>query len=175
MENPWIYTMDQSGETPATRARKSGYTVLAEMLLSQERARQDKEVLRSSSPPVDGEAYWGMSHTVRRLVSDKPTPRAPVSEIDLLLQEATREGDVARAKALIGSGAQVNAISEEGLTPLHWSALNGRADIAELLLEHGADINARERYTGKLTPMAIALLMGYDDLVEIMAARGGVC
>jgi ankyrin repeat protein len=43
------------------------------------------------------------------------------------------------------------------------------------LIDHGADINQRERYTGKLTPMAMALLMGYDDVVELMASRGGVC
>ena len=172
MDHPWMYTMDEFGETPTTRARKSGYTVLAEMLLGQERSHVSKP---ANAAPVDGDAYWGMSHTVHKLVSEKTPSRAPVSEIDQLLHEATREGNVKKVKQLLDSGADVDQVNEQGLTPLHLSALNGRQDLAAVLIDHGANINAREEYTGKLTPMAMALLMGYDDLVELMAGRGGVC
>jgi ankyrin repeat protein len=179
MDHPWMYTMDQYGETPTTRARKSGYTVLAEMLLSQERARQAREGVQvgGSAPAAPhGDAYWGMSHTVHKLVGQEaPHVRTPLSEVDQLLHDATRDGDVKRARESLKRGANVDQENEQGLTPLHWSALNGRTDMAELLLEHGANLNARESYTGKLTPMAMALLMGYDDLVELMAARGGTC
>lgn len=172
MDHPWMYTMDRQGETPTTRARKSGYTVLAEMLLNQEHPR----CVESDAPvSPEGDAYWGMSHTVQRMVSDDPVNPEPVTEVDQLLHEATREGDLRKARELLEQGAAVDRPNEQGLTPLHWSALNGRTDLAELLLDHGADINAREKYTGKLTPMAMALLMGYDELVELMAARGGAC
>lgn len=174
MEHHWMYAMDKHGETPATRARKSGYTVLAEMLLSQERADVARHATRSPVTPEE-DAYWGMSHTVTNLMVEKPTRNGSRSQIDSLLHEATRNGDLKGAEVLLERGANVDQMNEQGLTPLHWSALNGRADVAELLLEHGADINVRESYTGKLTPMAMALLMGYDDLVELMAARGGVC
>lgn len=174
MDHPWMYTMDEYGETPTTRARKSGYTVLAEMLLSQDRAGEPKAVIQQH-PSSAGDAYWGMSHTVQRLVSEEAAAQKPLTEIDQLLHEATREGDVKKVKALLDEGANADQESDQGLTPLHWSALNGRKDLATVLLDHGADINARERYTGKLTPMAMALLMGYDDLVELMAARGGAC
>lgn len=172
MDHPWMYTMDEFGETPTTRARKSGYTVLAEMLLSQERNRAPKA---AAQPPADGDAYWGMSHTVREMVKEETPVRVNLSEVDQMLHEATREGNVRKVKQLLETGANVDQVNEQGLTPLHWSALNGRQDLALLLLEHGADINARERYTGKLTPMAMALLMGYDDMVELMAGRGGIC
>lgn len=174
MDHPWMYTMDTYGETPTTRARKSGYTVLAEMLLSQERALAAKE---SHPAPAaeDGNAYWGMSHSVHKMVQDSPTAARAHDDIDRLLHKATQNGDVEQVKHLLGQGADVDRENEQGLTPLHWSALNGRSDLAELLIEHGAAINRREGYTGKLTPMAMALLMGYDDVVELMAARGGVC
>lgn len=174
MDHPWMYTMDKYGETPTTRARKSGYTVLAEMLLSQERARLARENAPAPASPA-GDAYWGMSHTVHKLVSDEAPAARLISEVDQLLHDATRDGDMRKAKDLLKKGANVDQENEQGLTPLHWSALNGRTDMAELLLDHGAAINPREGYTGKLTPMAIALLMGYDDLVEVMASRGGVC
>lgn len=174
MDHPWMYTMDVFGETPTTRARKSGYTVLAELILSQERALEAREAV-ASTPVHDGEAYWGMSHSVHRMVSDAPLGREPRDDIDRLLQRATQDGNIELARELLDQGARPDHENEQGMTALHWSALNGRADLAELLLEHGANINHREGYTGKLTPMAIALLMGYDDVVELMASRGGMC
>lgn len=174
MDHPWMYTMDVYGETPTTRARKSGYTVLAELILSQERALEAREAV-ATAPVHDGEAYWGMSHSVHRMVSDAPLGREPRDDIDRLLQRATQDGNIELARELLDQGARPDHENEQGMTALHWSALNGRADLAELLLEHGANINHREGYTGKLTPMAIALLMGYDDVVELMASRGGMC
>lgn len=174
MDHPWMYTMDTYGETPTTRARKSGYTVLAEMLLSQEHALAAKE---TNNPPAsgDGNAYWGMSHSVHKMVHDTTAASRADGDIDRLLHRATQNGDLEQVKHLLDQGANVDHENEQGLTPLHWSALNGRSDLAELLIDHGAAINHREGYTGKLTPMAMALLMGYDDVVEFMAARGGVC
>jgi ankyrin repeat protein len=144
------------------------------MLLSQERSLSAKEE-RSMAPAGDENAYWGMSHSVHKLVLDAPRSTDTIDDIDRLLQKATQNGDVEQVKELLQAGANADHESEQGLTPLHWSALNGRADLAEVLIDHGADINQRERYTGKLTPMAMALLMGYDDVVELMASRGGVC
>lgn len=174
MDHPWMYTMDKQGETPTTRARKSGYTVLAEMLLSQERADTAKDAHPLPSRPGE-DAYWGMSHSVYRLMdTDQKSPSATPQE-GSALHRATRNGDIETVKTLVGNGADVNAENEQGLTPLHIIALNGRTDLAEVLLDSGATINQRESYTGKLTPMAMALLMGYDDLVEVMSERGGVC
>jgi len=174
MDHPWIYTMDSQGETPATRARKSGYTVLAEMLLSQERKAMRVEEGVASRAPTSA-AYWGMAQTVRKLVADERPVRQHLSEVDQLLHDAAREGDIDQAQQLLDQGADPNLENELGLAPLHWSALNGRADMAEVLIEHGAEINAREHYTGKLTPTAMALLMGYDDLARTFSDHGGTC
>lgn len=48
--------------------------------------------------------------------------------------------DIDAIKALIISGADVNAQSVRGTTPLHWAA---NAQIAQLLINNGADPNAR--------------------------------
>ncbi len=174
MDHPWMYTMDKHGETPTTRARKSGYTVLAEMLLSQERKPEAAHDTVEAAAP-DGDAYWGMSHSVYKMMDPKEIVAPAHTVVDSPLHEATRNGDVEAARQLISDGAYINEENNQGLTPLHLIALNGRTDLAELFLESGAAVNQRESYTGKLTPMAMALLMGYDDLVEELSVHGGVC
>ena len=173
MDHPWMYTMDKHGETPATRARKSGYTVLAEMLLSRDRAAAKAEE-PSTAPDAGKDAYWGMSHSVYKLMdSDAPAPETAGTEPPL--HRATRDGNVDIIAEILAGGADIDEENAQGLSPLHLVALNGRTDLAEIFIDHGATVNRRESYTGKLTPMAMALLMGYDDLVAVMADHGGVC
>jgi ankyrin repeat protein len=38
---------------------------------------------------------------------------------------------------LLANGANVDALSNNGVTPLHWAVAKGRKDVAELLREHG--------------------------------------
>jgi ankyrin repeat protein len=63
----------------------------------------------------------------------------------LPLQWAAAYGYVAIVKALIQAGAEVNKSDEAyHVTPLHVAALNGRKDVAALLLEEGADIDKQD-------------------------------
>ena len=55
------------------------------------------------------------------------------------------------AKFLIEKGADVNAKSRDGGTPLHSAAFLGHTEIAELLIQKGADVNP-ENYKGE-TPL----------------------
>ena len=54
---------------------------------------------------------------------------------------AAEDGDIEVIRALIAAGADVRAQGEGG-TVLHWAATNGRTSIVELLLEHGALVDA---------------------------------
>ena len=55
----------------------------------------------------------------------------------------------------MGYGAVVNVVSNGGWTPLHMAAVNGNARLGKLLIEHGADVEARLD-TG-LRPLDIAI------------------
>jgi ankyrin repeat protein len=71
------------------------------------------------------------------------------------IHDAVEYNDLETVKRLIGKGADVNAPDEDGMTPLHIAAVVGRKDVAELLIENGADIHARRAMSG-WTPLHTA-------------------
>ena len=98
---------------------------------------------------------------------------------------AIRLGDIARVRALInqhpllvtekwvrqenGYRGPVFALPV-GYTPLHEAAAHDRIEIAELLLDYGANINART--TSGLTPLHEAVFSNHVDTVRFLLARG---
>ncbi|MEM3964298.1 MAG: ankyrin repeat domain-containing protein [Thermofilaceae archaeon] len=86
------------------------------------------------------------------------------------LHEAVREGDLQRVKKLLEQGANVNARSRVGWTPLHWAAEKGYLEVARLLVEKGANVNARDN-DGR-TPLHYAALYGYLDVVRFLLEAG---
>ena len=64
--------------------------------------------------------------------------------------------DLVLLQSLIDKGADVNAQGYNGLTPLHWAAFRGGFKVAKLLLDHGADINACDKYSGPIGPASIS-------------------
>lgn len=49
------------------------------------------------------------------------------------------------ASTLLENGANANAESKAGFTPLHLSAQKGHYDMTNLLIEHGADPNHKAK------------------------------
>jgi ankyrin repeat protein len=74
--------------------------------------------------------------------------------------------DRALAELLLRKGADVNARTAAGATPLH----GGEKEIAEFLIARGADVNARDK-DGK-TPLHVAAGNGRTAVVELLIAKG---
>lgn len=73
------------------------------------------------------------------------------------LIEAVQSGDLPRAQALLDQDPSLaGRYDKSGATPLHYAALSGQRDAARLLLEYGADINARDTEFGA-TPAGWAI------------------
>jgi hypothetical protein len=53
-----------------------------------------------------------------------------------------------------------------GWTPLHWAALKGHIEIARLLLQNGAEVNAKD-YDGR-TPLHFAASQGKVDILHLL-------
>jgi len=65
------------------------------------------------------------------------------------------EFKVANTTTLLGQGADVNAVDDEGYAPLHIAAASDSVDIVQLLLDNGAEINVQSN-TGE-TPLYSAV------------------
>ena len=97
-------------------------------------------------------------------------PARPLAELNKELLEAVRAGDVQRVRELLEAGANPNARDKDGLTPLHWAASEGHADIVKILLEHGADPNTKIKYGW--TPLHYASREGHADVVKLLLEHG---
>ena len=84
---------------------------------------------------------------------------------------AAQNKDSATVRKLIKEGADVNAAQGDGMTALHWAALNGDADLASMLLYAGANVGAKTRIGG-YTPLHLAAQVGHANVIAPLIASG---
>jgi ankyrin repeat protein len=89
-------------------------------------------------------AAQGDLATLRRAVDSDPDLVKAHDDWDraTLLHDAVQQNHLNEAAYLIAQGAEINAVTNDGLTPLHMAAQNGNTVMARLLLQHGANLNA---------------------------------
>ncbi|HVY32926.1 MAG TPA: ankyrin repeat domain-containing protein [Caulobacteraceae bacterium] len=87
---------------------------------------------------------------------------------DLRLIQAIKADDRPTVKRLAASGVDVNAPAGDGSTALHWSAQNGDAAVADLLIRKGAKVNATNDLG--VTPLWVAANTSNTAIVERLLA-----
>lgn len=87
------------------------------------------------------------------------------------LHEATQVDDLERVKALLKAAPDL-VFSQDwnNDTSLHLAAYFGYRDVAEVLLTHGADVNAINSY-GR-TPLHRAAFNGHEDIAKLLLVHG---
>ena len=157
---------DNYGLTPLHYAVDYGYEKLIEFLLRHGADPNAKD--NGGYTPLHISAFEGHpSFPVVPLGSDSEQPETYMRE----------------AKLLIKSGADVNMKDKGGRTPLHAAVSNNRIDFVRLLLESGADPNAKCKHlyiapdggllpASEVTPLHIAANEGYEDLVKLLLESG---
>lgn len=102
----------------------------------------------------------------------------PITKNDVLvvkLHQAVREGHLHLVEDVLqqyqpGTAAAVSSLNENGDACIHVAAKLGHAEIASLLLHHGADkdsLGSRSR-----TPLHLASLFGHQAVVDALLASG---
>src|SRR6478672_10984472 len=101
-----------------------------------------------------------------RLRADASAGQAPST-----VASAAQAKDAAAVKKLLKDGADVNAAQGDGMTALHWAALNGDAELAAMLLYAGANVGATTRLGG-YTPLHLAAQVGNANVIAPLIASG---
>ncbi|XP_063705994.1 ankyrin repeat and KH domain-containing protein mask-like isoform X2 [Culicoides brevitarsis] len=109
--------------------------------------------------------------TVRKLLGENNGMNDGTDDGDSLLSLACSAGYYELAQVLLAMSAQVEDRGQKNdCTPLMEAASAGHIDIIELLLKHGADVNAQSS-TGN-TPLMYACAGGHVDAVKLLLAAG---
>jgi len=95
------------------------------------------------------------------------------ADINNELIMAVKNGDVEKVQRLIEQSANVNAKRENGWTALRWAAFFGHKEIVKLLIQAGADVNAKEYEYGR-TALYYAREEGHEEIVQLLLEAGAV-
>ena len=158
--------MPEMPASPILQALYTGNTAKAEELLG-------------SHPELDifEAAAAGKTERVRELLRENPDAANAWAEDGFQpLGLAVFFGHADTARVLVDAGADVNSASRNDfkVAPLHSACAaqdpEARYELAKLLLEHGADPNARQK--DEFTPLAEAEQVGDERLRRLLVEHG---
>jgi ankyrin repeat protein len=90
---------------------------------------------------------------------------------DSPVADAAARRDLDAVRSLVARGADVNAAQGDGMTALHWAAVNGDTEIADVLLRAGANTGAFTR-NGAYRPLHLASRYGHAGVVRSLLEAG---
>ncbi len=85
--------------------------------------------------------------------------------------DAAQQGNKDAVKALLKQATDVNAAQGDGMTALHWAAMNGDAAMVEMLVYAGANVRATTRI-GSYTPLYLASQRGSGAAIGALIKAG---
>jgi ankyrin repeat protein len=161
---------NEFGATPLYAAAAHPDPAMAEKLLA---AGADPNApLMSGETPLMEASRRGNLATVRVLLSKNANPNARESNGGQnALMWAVSQRQSAVVEELIKHGADVQAGSKSGFTPLMFAAQQGDDDSARILLRAGAKPNDAQPKTG-FTPLMIASAMANTKAVDVLLDNG---
>jgi hypothetical protein len=84
------------------------------------------------------------------------------------LMEAVRNRNFEAVKALLAANPDVDAVDWEGYTVLMFAAISGQTDVVSALLDHGAEVNVKN----KVGSSALMMASGYPNITKQLKEAG---
>lgn len=173
---------------PLLYACRTGFIMIAQDLIAH--GADINRTYSSIGTPLALACYYGHEAIARLLIQkgvDIEAVRSP--EYLTALSHACFRGQESIVRLLLDSGAEANMQSavrlkiegdgsgkqaihtiEVGISPMHGAALEGSVKIAQLLIDHGADVNTQDDKIG--TPLILAAYKGLYPMVEFLLNKG---
>ncbi|MBI4471288.1 MAG: ankyrin repeat domain-containing protein [Acidobacteria bacterium] len=90
---------------------------------------------------------------------------------DSRIADAAQHGDTATVQLLLKEKVDVNAAQGDGNTALHWASFRDDLQMARLLIQAGASVNAKTRL-GDMTPLHLAATNGSAAMIDVLLKAG---
>ena len=87
------------------------------------------------------------------------------------LCRAIEANDIEMAEKLLAAHGDLADSNEGTPPPIHWAIYQDRWNMVELLLDHGADIERRDRDRGA-TPLDYAIVYARPEIIKLLVSRG---
>lgn len=88
----------------------------------------------------------------------------------VMLLEAAARGDIEEVRRLLMLQVSPDSTNEDGLTALHQCCIDDSEEMMKLLIEFGANVNAKD--SEQWTPLHAASTCGHLQLVKYLIAKG---
>ncbi|XP_032648990.1 poly [ADP-ribose] polymerase tankyrase-2 isoform X3 [Chelonoidis abingdonii] len=165
-----VNALDNLGQTSLHRAAHSGHLQTCRLLLSSGCDPSIVSLQGFTALQMGTESVQQLLQALFSFVEGIPLGN---SDADRQLLEAAKAGDVDTVKKLC-TIQSVNCRDIEGRqsTPLHFAAGYNRVSVVEYLLQHGADVHAKDK--GGLVPLHNACSYGHYEVAELLVKHGAV-
>ncbi|XP_050815258.1 poly [ADP-ribose] polymerase tankyrase-2 isoform X5 [Gopherus flavomarginatus] len=165
-----VNALDNLGQTSLHRAAHSGHLQTCRLLLSSGCDPSIVSLQGFTALQMGSENVQQLLQALFSFVEGIPLGN---SDADRQLLEAAKAGDVDTVKKLC-TIQSVNCRDIEGRqsTPLHFAAGYNRVSVVEYLLQHGADVHAKDK--GGLVPLHNACSYGHYEVAELLVKHGAV-
>jgi len=157
----------RDGNTPLHLAAGQNHTLLAKKLLA---AGAELNVVNKKGESPLYLAVESNNSLVRPLLEAGAIPDNEACPGGGYIFCAARSGCVVMLEELVRGLEDVNRLSRQGISALHYAVYGEHADAIRFLIKNGADINSRDKHGW--TPLHQAARSGSSGIIDVLVENG---